>query len=149
LTYPHSRGQNEGRFADNVGMAKRPISQILAGNLAPFLKERGAQQRLADRTGLSPGSVSEIVRGLVSPQLDTLERIADYLGVMVWELVLDSEEAKVRAWSKIMSQSKPEDFLSAANQPLPGQVHEMRPRKGVAARARKKKTPQGNENPQP
>lgn len=130
-------------------MPKIDIGQILSRNLEPYLRERGAQARLAERTGLSPGTVSEIARGLISPQLDTLQKIAEYLGVGAWELILDCEEARRRAWSKIMSHDpKPEDFLPPANRPLSGKVRELRPVKGVAARRKKKRLPPRT-SPQP
>lgn len=55
--------------------------------LKEVLKERGMTQRdLADRMGVTEAFVSKIVSGRSASTLDTLQRIADALGVDVAEL---------------------------------------------------------------
>jgi len=52
-----------------------------------ILKEKGMSQKdLAKRMNVQDGTMSNILSGRYSPTLDTLQRIADALGVEVAEL---------------------------------------------------------------
>ena len=50
---------------------------------------------LADKVGISQPSISLIVNGKQKPSFDTLERIADALGVGMAELFAPAEGAKI------------------------------------------------------
>ena len=52
-----------------------------------LLKEKGATQKeLANKMGMSEGNLSNILSGKFAPTLDTLQRIAEALGVDIAEL---------------------------------------------------------------
>lgn len=52
-----------------------------------LLKDRGiTQAELAEKIGVQGGTLSNAISGRYSPTLDTLERIAEALGVSVAEL---------------------------------------------------------------
>lgn len=59
-------------------------------------KEKGTTlNALADKVGISQPSISLIVNGKQKPSFDTLEKIADALGVGMGELFAPAEGAKV------------------------------------------------------
>ena len=55
--------------------------------LKEVLSEKGVTSaELADRVGVSKATVSNLINNKTMPSLDTLEKIADALGVEMWEL---------------------------------------------------------------
>lgn len=69
-------------------MDKKRFLKRLGENLAKIRKQRGySQDRLYLEGGFSRGTISKIENGLVSPELYTLARIAEVLGVPVKKLV--------------------------------------------------------------
>ncbi len=57
-------------------------------------KARLTQEELAERVDLSVNYIGYIERGKQAPYLKTLERIADALGIEVYELFLFKEEGR-------------------------------------------------------
>ena len=52
-----------------------------------ILKDRGIKVgTLAEKVGVTQPSMSNIINGRVNTTLETLEKIADILGVEIWEL---------------------------------------------------------------
>jgi transcriptional regulator with XRE-family HTH domain len=84
-----------------------------AGELLRGTRERHglSQRRLARRAGTTQAAVSRIERGLVSPSLDTLERL---LGAMGWELDMqprrsrwqDHDAEALREWGRLTPQQR-------------------------------------------
>lgn len=55
--------------------------------LKELLSEKGVTSaELAGRVGVSKATVSNLINNKTMPSLDTLEKIADALGVEMWEL---------------------------------------------------------------
>lgn len=55
--------------------------------LKEVLSEKGVTSaELAGRVGVSKATVSNLINNKTMPSLDTLEKIADALGVEMWEL---------------------------------------------------------------
>lgn len=60
--------------------------------LKEILSERGiTQKELAERLGISTVGMSKIATG-DNPSLSTLQKIADAIGVPVWELLVSRDE---------------------------------------------------------
>lgn len=61
-----------------------------------ILKQRGVTQKgLAEKIGVSVISISRIAKGEQNPSLDTLQKIADALGVPLTELFAGEREKGV------------------------------------------------------
>lgn len=62
------------------------------------LKEKGIPQKaLQEALGVTQATVSYIVNGKTNPSLETLQKIAEFLGVPVWRLLTSPEEAAQKA----------------------------------------------------
>lgn len=60
--------------------------------LKRVMSERGINiTELAKLTGITNANISNMIHGKTSPNLDTIERIANALGVDAWELLRDVE----------------------------------------------------------
>lgn len=69
-------------------MDKKRFLSKLGANLAKVRKQKGfSQDRLYLEGGFSRGTISKIENGLTSPEVYTLLRIADVLGVPLRKLV--------------------------------------------------------------
>lgn len=61
--------------------------------LKEVLSEKGVTSaELAGRVGVSKATVSNLINNKTMPSLDTLEKIADALGVEMWELFVSKEK---------------------------------------------------------
>jgi transcriptional regulator with XRE-family HTH domain len=68
-------------------MAKTSIRSILSGNLRKLRNRREwSQMELAEKADISMNFLSEIERGLKWPYPETLQNLAEALGVEVFEL---------------------------------------------------------------
>lgn len=57
------------------------------------LKEKGIPQKaLQEALGVTQATISYIVNGKTNPSLETLQKIAEFLGVPVWRLLTSPEE---------------------------------------------------------
>lgn len=76
-------------------MAK--CSKILANNIRWRLKQLGISQAdLAKKVGISAPYVNQVVKGTnQNPSLDSLEAIAEALGIALYELISDPKERAV------------------------------------------------------
>ena len=64
---------------------------IFSTNLKQKRKEKGYTQReFAEKLGMSTVGLAQIVAG--KPSYTTLEKIADALGVEIWELLVSKDE---------------------------------------------------------
>lgn len=73
-------------------MSEKDISRRVVEAVAHDLRDERIRQRvsmdsLAAKSGLSQPMISYVERGMRNPTLDTLLRIADALGVDLWELL--------------------------------------------------------------
>lgn len=80
-------------------MAKLPINEVLAVNLAHFMKEKGfTQSSLGRKAGIAQRTIGNYLKPELrqaesksgkpaSAKLTEVEKIADGLGVEVWELL--------------------------------------------------------------
>jgi transcriptional regulator with XRE-family HTH domain len=80
-------------------MAKLPINEVLAVNLAHFMKEKGfTQSSLGRRAGIAQRTIGNYLKPelrqaesksgkAASAKLTEVEKIAEGLGVEVWELL--------------------------------------------------------------
>jgi transcriptional regulator with XRE-family HTH domain len=70
-------------------MANAPIRQILAANVRRLRESKGLSQgALATDAGIYQELVSRIENGVANPELETLGKIADALGVLPHELLM-------------------------------------------------------------
>lgn len=69
-------------------MDKKKFLKKLGAHIAKTRKQRGySQDRLCLEAGFSRGTMSKIENGLSSPEVYTLARVADVLGVPLERLV--------------------------------------------------------------
>ena len=47
---------------------------------------------IAEKVGIHKVSVSNIINGKINPSTETLDKVANALGVQVWELLVSKEE---------------------------------------------------------
>ena len=73
-----------------------PEKTVLVRNIERFMDERGANPAsLAAMAGLNPTGVRDILLGKSqSPRHSTVEKIAEALGVSVYELITDAERGE-------------------------------------------------------
>jgi len=65
------------------------IKKNIGKSLRYYRKQKGfSQYELAERTNVSQSYISEIERGMKVPSLETIEEIAEVLGIEVWDLFL-------------------------------------------------------------
>lgn len=89
-----------GTLADICWMKKKPINDVLAVNLKHFMTEKGfSQSSLAAKSGVAQRTIGNYLNAELryaevsktgkppSAKLAEVERIADGLGVEVWELL--------------------------------------------------------------
>lgn len=70
-----------------------------------YLKEKGMTQRtLASSLGVTEQTIGNITSGRVAPSLDTLEKIAEVLGVEIWQLFKQQETEKEDVNDYVVSQ---------------------------------------------
>lgn len=63
--------------------------------LKRVMSERGVNiTELSKMTGITNANISNMIHGKTSPNLDTIERIANALGVESWVLLKDEEAGK-------------------------------------------------------
>ena len=63
---------------------KEPQRQRIGQRIAQLRKERGlTQQELAERTGMQQGNIARIEAGKYSARFDTLQTIAEAMGLTV------------------------------------------------------------------
>lgn len=66
------------------------MRKIFANNLRQIIEERGIQQNeIARALNLSEAAVSDWFRGKGFPRIDTLERLAGYLNVLMTDLTME------------------------------------------------------------
>ena len=71
-----------------------PIQQLMTENLKSFRKEKGLTQAyVAERCEMLASTYSRLETGQVSPQLQTLERVCDAIGIGVGDLFRSREIA--------------------------------------------------------
>lgn len=71
-----------------------PTQQLMTENLKSFRKEKGLTQAyVAQRCDMLASTYSRLETGQVSPQLQTLERVCDAIGISVGELFSSREIA--------------------------------------------------------
>ena len=69
-------------------------ARIIKANILRVLSEQGvSRNELSRRTGISQGSMVALLNGDREIQTDTIQKIADALGVKVSDLVLEHEHA--------------------------------------------------------
>jgi Zn-dependent peptidase ImmA (M78 family)/DNA-binding XRE family transcriptional regulator len=77
------------KFVKVIGLGVIDAAQVLAANLRRHRSARGlSQQALADKAGLSRVGYRDVEAGNVAPRFDTLQRIAEALGVQVQDLLV-------------------------------------------------------------
>lgn len=65
----------------------------LTENIRYFMREQSLSvQELADRAGMKRGAVSRIIHGHHSPNVDTVERIAEALQVPIESIFTDNKK---------------------------------------------------------
>jgi transcriptional regulator with XRE-family HTH domain len=75
-------------------MAKEQLRAVLGSNLRKFRNRREwSQMELAERANISMNFLSEVERGLKWPYPETLQNLADALGVEVYELFRPENDA--------------------------------------------------------
>lgn len=94
-------------------MAQKPINQVLAENLAYFMKARGiaTQPALAKKSGVAQRTISNYLRPEIrqssksgkppSAKLTELEKIAEALEVGVWDLLRDMDPSERAFYAQI------------------------------------------------
>ena len=77
-------------------MAKRErAADVLAANLDKLLKARGlSQPQLGEQSGVSQKTINNIVHKRNSPQLDSVEKLAEALGVELYQLLCPVHDDK-------------------------------------------------------
>lgn len=74
-------------------MAKYDAMIAFEENVTRILADRGwTKQDLADQLGMDRSTLSKIIRGVTAATTTTLVRIADGLGVQLWELFAPSDK---------------------------------------------------------
>ena len=78
-------------------MSKTRTPVTISSHVAELLREERERKGLsmtilAERAGLSQQSISYIERGLRIPNLDTLIRLTDALGIELWPLLKNATE---------------------------------------------------------
>lgn len=64
----------------------------MAFQLKRIMVERGLNiTELAKLTGITNANISNMIHGKTSPNLDTLDRLANALGVETWELLKEKD----------------------------------------------------------
>jgi transcriptional regulator with XRE-family HTH domain len=78
----------------NGGMEVSDLARVIRENIKRVLVEQGvSQNELSRRTGISQGSIFNLLRGDREIQTDTVQKIADALGVKSTELAVEHEHA--------------------------------------------------------
>ena len=78
----------------NEGMDVSDFARTVKANILRVLIEQGiSKNELSRRTGIDQPSMVKLLNGDREIQTDTIQRIADALGVKVAELVLEHEHA--------------------------------------------------------
>lgn len=72
------------------------------GSVALRIKEVMTEKKIASKSivealGINKVTVSNIVNGKTNPSLETVQRIADVLGIPMWQLFTSPEEAAQKA----------------------------------------------------
>jgi len=88
---------------------KSKAKKVLSENILGIRSELGLSQReISNRASMSRSYFSEVERGTREPSLQTLECMADALGVEVWQLVKPYELHEIKyLCSKIQRDLKP------------------------------------------
>lgn len=78
---------------------------IFANNLSRFMSRRGiVQADIVAALGVSASTVSDWVTGKKYPRVDAMQKLADYLGVLISDLTTDSASTNAQeqydAWAE-------------------------------------------------
>ena len=93
FTFFDIKDENFVVFAIKNYICTYQIQYIMAFQLKRIMTERGVNiTELSKLTGITNANISNMIHGKTSPNLDTIERIANALGVDSWELLRDVEE---------------------------------------------------------
>jgi transcriptional regulator with XRE-family HTH domain len=96
-------GHTERPIADNSGMEKLSIRQILTRNLRDAMKKAGwDQKKLAAAAGISESHVSEVMREISVPTIELVARFANALKLQAWELLADSVATRQAAMARLL-----------------------------------------------
>lgn len=86
-------------------------AQIFTENVKLCLYRLGlSRSDLAARMGCSKSYVTNICSGRRSPTIDTIDRVAQALGVEPWKLLRETEKTKIFAKSQSLELTAAEDF---------------------------------------
>jgi hypothetical protein len=94
------------RFAQNVGVQKKPIRQVVKENLEALMKAHGDgtnNSAAGRRCKTAHTNIARIRDMDVGTSVDMLQTIADGYGIQPWELLVDGKEAREAAFRKMVS----------------------------------------------
>lgn len=72
-------------------------------NLSHYIERKGCSQReLANSIGVHPSMVGFWLNGTNCPRMDKLQKLADYFGVTVSDLVTSAEEIQIKTDAELL-----------------------------------------------
>lgn len=125
-------------------MPKLNIKEVFARNLSDAMDRSGLKQQVvADRAGgMSQGHISEMLKGETDVRIGTVQNLADALGIQAWELLAESDSAKMAALAKLLWGGRVPDATVEQHYPLPpAPPKEVAPKPKKAGRGRQRKGP--------
>ena len=86
-------------------LMEKNIAARIGRNIAQARKAvRRTQADVAEKLGIDTGSLSRMERGIIMPSIPTLDRIADELGVALWQLIGSASSSSIVAAENIIAQ---------------------------------------------
>ena len=86
-------------------LMEKNIAARIGRNIAQARKAvRRTQADVAEKLGIDTGSLSRMERGIIMPSIPTLDKIADELGVALWQLIGSASSSSVVMAENIIAQ---------------------------------------------
>lgn len=94
------------------------------------LREGMTQKELADKLGVTPQNISQYERGLKKPKIETVQKMADALGVDVSEIIpqkqiLDLDEMRLRSLYYSSQEYEDQEAFAMSMMELNSEGHKM------------------------
>ena len=86
-------------------LMEKNIAARIGRNIAQARKAvRRTQADVAEKLGIDTGSLSRMERGIIMPSIPTLDKIADELGVALWQLIGSASSSSIVMAENIIAQ---------------------------------------------
>ena len=84
---------------------EKNIATRIGRNIAQARKAASRTQAdVAEKLGIDTGSLSRMERGIIMPSIPTLDKIADELGVALWQLIGSASSSSIVMAENIIAQ---------------------------------------------